>query len=176
MTGKASRGELRSCSVASQYGGAMGKSANCRVDVSVRSGARPSFPPLTSSFYLVEARVRGPLRGAAATIPDPITYQIKGGLEGAGLDRSPGIGGVALDVLTATPTERILPRPARAGAQSGAGHSRRICVRTRTSRRALRIARGRERRAADILADRPAANPQLSYDSQPLRCAAFRWP
>ncbi|MGH9694990.1 MAG: IS701 family transposase [Bryobacteraceae bacterium] len=77
----------QSVGVARQYCGALGKTANCQVAVSLHLGTDHACLPLTWELYLPEAWITDPERRAAAHVPEAITYQTKGDLALAALDR-----------------------------------------------------------------------------------------
>ena len=77
----------QSVGVARQYCGALGKTANCQVAVSVHLGTDTACLPLTWGLYLPQPWIDDPVRRAAARVPDAITYQTKGELALAALDR-----------------------------------------------------------------------------------------
>ena len=77
----------QSVGVARQYCGALGKTANCQVAVSVHLGTTHACLPLTWGLYLPQTWIDDPVRRAAAHVPDAITYQTKGELALAALDR-----------------------------------------------------------------------------------------
>ena len=77
----------QSVGVARQYCGALGKTANCQVAVSVHLGTDRACLPLTWGLFLPEAWITDADRRTAARIPDHVTYQTKGELALAALDR-----------------------------------------------------------------------------------------
>ena len=77
----------QSVGVARQYCGALGKTANCQVAVSVHLGTETACLPLTWGLYLPQAWIDDPARRARARVPETITYQTKGALALAALDR-----------------------------------------------------------------------------------------
>ena len=77
----------QSVGVARQYCGALGKTANCQVAVSVHLGTAHACLPLTWGLYLPQSWIDDPGRRAAARVPDAITYQTKNALALAALDR-----------------------------------------------------------------------------------------
>lgn len=77
-----------SVGVARQYCGALGKTANCQVAVSVHLGTDTACLPLTWGLYLPQSWIDDPVRRAAAHVPVSITYQTKGELALAALDRA----------------------------------------------------------------------------------------
>ena len=76
-----------SVGVARQYCGALGKTANCQVAVSVHLGTDAACLPLTWGLYLPQAWIDDPVRRTAARVPDDICYQTKNELALAALDR-----------------------------------------------------------------------------------------
>lgn len=76
-----------SVGVARQYCGALGKTANCQVAVSVHLGTDRACLPLTWGLYLPEAWTTDAARRAAARIPEAVTYRTKGELALEALDR-----------------------------------------------------------------------------------------
>ena len=89
----------QSVGVARQYCGALGKTANCQVAVSVHLGTDTACLPLTWGLYLPQAWIDDPGRRAAARVPETITYQTKGELALAALDRAQAWGVGARVVL-----------------------------------------------------------------------------
>ncbi len=81
-----------SVGVARQYCGALGKTANCQVAVTVHLGTDTTSVPLTWALYLPEAWTEDPVRRAEVGIPPTVTYQTKGDLALAALDRVRGWG------------------------------------------------------------------------------------
>ena len=77
----------QSVGVARQYCGALGKTANCQVAVSVHLGTDTACLPLTWGLYLPPTWIADPVRRAAARVPEAISYQTKGELALAALDR-----------------------------------------------------------------------------------------
>jgi SRSO17 transposase len=77
----------QSVGVARQYCGALGKTANCQVAVSVHLGTDHACLPLTWGLYLPQAWIDDPDRRAAARVPDTVTYQTKADLALTALDR-----------------------------------------------------------------------------------------
>ena len=77
----------QSVGVARQYCGALGKTANCQVAVSVHLGTDTACLPLTWGLYLPQAWIDDPTRRTAARVPDTIAYQTKNQLALAALDR-----------------------------------------------------------------------------------------
>ena len=77
----------QSVGVARQYCGALGKTANCQVAVSVHLGTDTACLPLTWGLYLPQAWIEDPVRRTAARVPDTLTYQTKNDLALAALDR-----------------------------------------------------------------------------------------
>jgi len=76
-----------SVGVARQYCGALGKTANCQVAVSVHLGTETACLPLTWGLYLPQAWIDDPVRRAAARVPDALTYRTKNALALEALDR-----------------------------------------------------------------------------------------
>ena len=76
-----------SVGVARQYCGALGKTANCQVAVSVHLGTDTACLPLTWGLYLPQAWIDDPVRRTAACVPETVTYQTKNDLALAALDR-----------------------------------------------------------------------------------------
>lgn len=66
-----------SVGVARQYCGALGKTANCQVAVSVHLGTDAGCVPLVWKLYLPEAWTGDPVRCAAAGIPPTVPYRTK---------------------------------------------------------------------------------------------------
>lgn len=89
----------QSVGVARQYCGALGKTANCQVAVSVHLGTDTACLPLTWGLYLPQSWIDDPARRAAARVPDDIRYQTKNELALAALDRVRGWGVGARVVL-----------------------------------------------------------------------------
>lgn len=81
-----------SVGVARQYCGALGKTANCQVAVSVHLGTETTSVPLTWALYLPESWVSDPGRRAEVGIPPTIQHQPKTDLALACLDRVQGWG------------------------------------------------------------------------------------
>ena len=77
----------QSVGVARQYCGALGKTANCQVAVSVHLGTDTACLPLTWGLYLPQAWIDDPVRRTAARVPDDVRYQTKNELALAALDR-----------------------------------------------------------------------------------------
>lgn len=77
----------QSVGVARQYCGALGKTANCQVAVSVHLGTDTACLPLTWGLYLPQAWIDDPLRRTTARVPDDVRYQTKNELALAALDR-----------------------------------------------------------------------------------------
>ena len=77
----------QSVGVARQYCGALGKTASCQVAVSLHLGTDRACLPLTWALYLPESWIGDPARRAAAHVPETVTYQTKGELALAALDR-----------------------------------------------------------------------------------------
>ncbi len=76
-----------SVGVARQYCGALGKTANCQVAVSVHLGTETTSVPLTWALYLPESWADDPARRAEVGIPPAVTFQTKPDLALACLDR-----------------------------------------------------------------------------------------
>jgi SRSO17 transposase len=76
-----------SVGVARQYCGALGKTANCQVAVSVHLGTETTSVPLTWALYLPEPWTTDPDRRAEVGIPPTIAFQTKPDLALACLDR-----------------------------------------------------------------------------------------
>jgi len=66
-----------SVGVARQYCGALGKTANCQVAVTLDLGTEESSTPLDWALYLPEPWIRDPLRRKQSGIPDEITFKTK---------------------------------------------------------------------------------------------------
>lgn len=66
-----------SVGVARQYCGALGKTANCQVAVSVHLGTATTSVPLTWALFLPESWTADPVRRAEVGIPPTVTYQPK---------------------------------------------------------------------------------------------------
>jgi SRSO17 transposase len=81
-----------SVGVARQYCGALGKTANCQVAVSVHLGTETTSVPLTWALYLPESWASDPVRRAEVGIPPTIQQQPKTDLALACLDRVQGWG------------------------------------------------------------------------------------
>jgi SRSO17 transposase len=77
----------QSVGVARQYCGALGKTASCQVAVSLHLGTDHACLPLTWELYLPESWIDDAKRRAAAHVPETVTYQTKGELALAALDR-----------------------------------------------------------------------------------------
>lgn len=77
----------QSVGVARQYCGALGKTANCQVAVSVHLGTDRACLPLTWGLYLPQSWIEDPVRRTAARVPDDVRYQTKNELALAALDR-----------------------------------------------------------------------------------------
>ena len=77
----------QSVGVARQYCGALGKTANCQVAVSVHLGTDAACLPLTWGLYLPQAWIDDPVRRTAARVPDDVRYHTKTALALAALDR-----------------------------------------------------------------------------------------
>jgi len=76
-----------SVGVARQYCGALGKTANCQVAVSVHLGTDTTSVPLTWALFLPESWTTDPGRRAEVGIPPTIQHQTKPALALACLDR-----------------------------------------------------------------------------------------
>lgn len=76
-----------SVGVARQYCGALGKTANCQVAVSVHLGTDTTSVPLTWALYLPESWTGDPARRAKVGIPPTVHHQPKTDLALACLDR-----------------------------------------------------------------------------------------
>lgn len=76
-----------SVGVARQYCGALGKTANCQVAVSVHLGTDTACLPLTWGLYLPQAWIDDPVRRTAARVPATVTYATKAQLALDALDR-----------------------------------------------------------------------------------------
>lgn len=76
-----------SVGVARQYCGALGKTANCQVAVSVHLGTETTSVPLTWALFLPESWVTDPGRRAEVGIPPTVQHQTKPELALACLDR-----------------------------------------------------------------------------------------
>ena len=77
----------QSVGVARQYCGALGKTANCQVAVSVHLGTDTACLPLTWGLYLPQSWIDDPVRRAAARVPEDVRYHTKNELALAALDR-----------------------------------------------------------------------------------------
>ncbi|MGH7624841.1 MAG: IS701 family transposase [Gemmatimonadaceae bacterium] len=66
-----------SVGVARQYCGALGKTANCQVAVSLHLGTDTGCVPLVWKLYLPETWTNDPARRAEAGIPTPVGYRTK---------------------------------------------------------------------------------------------------
>lgn len=78
----------QSVGVARQYCGALGKTANCQVAVSVHLGTERACLPLTWGLYLPESWIADAARRTAARIPEAIEYRTKNALALEALDRA----------------------------------------------------------------------------------------
>lgn len=94
-----------SVGVARQYCGALGKTANCQVAVSLHLGTDTTSVPLTWALYLPERWTADPARRAEVGIPATVTFQTKPDLALACLDRVRAWG--------------LLPRPVLADSEFG---------------------------------------------------------
>lgn len=81
-----------SVGVARQYCGALGKTANCQVAVSVHLGTETTSVPLTWALFLPESWASDPVRRAEVGIPPTVQHQTKPALALACLDRVRGWG------------------------------------------------------------------------------------
>jgi SRSO17 transposase len=81
-----------SVGVARQYCGALGKTANCQVAVSVHLGTETTSAPLTWALFLPERWASDPGRRAEVGIPPTVQHQTKPELALACLDRVRGWG------------------------------------------------------------------------------------
>jgi len=66
-----------SVGVARQYCGALGKTANCQVAVTLDLGTEESSTPLDWALYLPEQWINDPVRRKEAGIPEEITFKTK---------------------------------------------------------------------------------------------------
>jgi len=66
-----------SVGVARQYCGALGKTANCQVAVTLDLGTEESSSPLDWALYLPEKWINDPVRRKKAGIPEEITFKTK---------------------------------------------------------------------------------------------------
>ena len=66
-----------SVGVARQYCGALGKTSNCQVAVTVDLGTEESSTPLDWALYLPEQWINDPVRRKKAGIPEEITFKTK---------------------------------------------------------------------------------------------------
>ena len=76
-----------SVGVARQYCGALGKTANCQVAVSVHLGTATTSVPLTWALFLPESWTADPARRAEVGIPPTVQHQTKPALALTCLDR-----------------------------------------------------------------------------------------
>jgi SRSO17 transposase len=106
-----------SVGVARQYCGALGKTANCQVAVTVHLGTETTSVPLTWALFLPEAWTEDPARRAEVGIPPTVTYQTKGQLALAVLARVRGWG--------------LQPRPVLADTEFGNSWEFREALQTR---------------------------------------------
>jgi SRSO17 transposase len=67
----------RSVGVARQYCGALGKTANCQVAVTLDLGTEESSTPLDWALYLPEQWIDDPVRRKEAGVPEEITFKTK---------------------------------------------------------------------------------------------------
>jgi len=66
-----------SVGVARQYCGALGKTANCQVAVTLDLGTEESSTPLDWALYLPEQWINDPVRRKEAGVPEDITFKTK---------------------------------------------------------------------------------------------------
>jgi len=66
-----------SVGVARQYCGALGKTANCQVAVTLDLGTEESSTPLDWALYLPEKWVQDPVRRKEAGVPEEVTFKTK---------------------------------------------------------------------------------------------------
>ncbi len=66
-----------SVGVARQYCGALGKTANCQVAVTLDLGTEESSTPLDWALYLPEQWIHDPIRRRQAGVPEEITFKTK---------------------------------------------------------------------------------------------------
>src|SRR3989304_6033707 len=66
-----------SVGVARQYCGALGKTANCQVAVTLDLGTEESSTPLDWALYLPEPWINDPVRRKEAGVPEEITFKTK---------------------------------------------------------------------------------------------------
>ncbi len=66
-----------SVGVARQYCGALGKTANCQVAVTLDLGTEESSTPLDWALYLPEQWIKDPMRRKKAGIPEEVTFKTK---------------------------------------------------------------------------------------------------
>jgi SRSO17 transposase len=66
-----------SVGVARQYCGALGKTANCQVAVTLDLGTEESSTPLDWALYLPEQWIDDPVRRKEAGVPEEITFKTK---------------------------------------------------------------------------------------------------
>jgi SRSO17 transposase len=107
-----------SVGVARQYCGALGKTANCQVAVTVHLGTDTTSVPLTWALFLPEAWTTDPTRRAEVGIPPDATHQTKPDLAVACLDR--------------VRTWGLQPRPVLADSEFGNSWDFREALHTRT--------------------------------------------
>ncbi len=81
-----------SVGVAHQYCGALGKTANCQVAVTLDLGTEESSTPLDWALYLPEQWVKDPVRRKEAGVPEDITFKTKPELALALIDEVKGWG------------------------------------------------------------------------------------
>jgi len=82
----------RSVGVARQYCGALGKTANCQVAVTLDLGTEESSTPLDWALYLPEQWINDPIRRKEAGVPEEITFKTKTQLALDLIDRVRGWG------------------------------------------------------------------------------------
>jgi len=68
---------LHSVGVSRQYCGALGKTANCQVAVTLDLGTEEASTPLNWALYLPEKWIQDPIRRKEAGIPEEITFKTK---------------------------------------------------------------------------------------------------
>jgi SRSO17 transposase len=66
-----------SVGVARQYCGALGKTANCQVAVTLDLGTEESSTPLDWALYLSEQWINDPVRRKKADVPEEVTFRTK---------------------------------------------------------------------------------------------------
>jgi SRSO17 transposase len=107
-----------SVGVARQYCGALGKTANCQVAVSVHFGTETTSLPLTWRLYLPQEWIDDPARRAQAKVPADVTYATKNAL--------------ALEALDAVLAWGVGPRVVLADAGYGTSHDFRAALAARS--------------------------------------------